>query len=136
MRNIICFFGVLLLVIGFVACGDKSVTGSDPREEPDDIENPAPLSHEYDSLAVSVMLPGGSNIDLKETTVMSLSVVHPVDEDGRSHVAFNDGAIQLAYLFDASDNLLRAGFISEDDPVIDIQTTTEVLFYIGFGTLL
>lgn len=132
MKKLTASVSIFMLLLALSACSDNNATGPDPNPDP----NPPPAEGDYKTLDITVTLPEGSAVDLSQTTVMSLSVESEVDANGQAKMAYNEGTTQLGYLFDADDNLLMAGFVNTDQPVINIETTTEVLFYIGFGTIM
>lgn len=131
MKKITTCLSLFILLLALGACGGDNATGPDPDPDP----NPDPPAADYETLDIAVSLPEGSAVDLSQTTMMSLSVESEVTATGQAKMAYNTGTTQLGYLFDADDNLLMAGFVNEDQPEINIQTTTEVLFYIGLGTI-
>ncbi len=88
---------------------------------------------EYILTDVQVVLPSGSSFDLSQTTVFTLSKTSSVGADGKARMPYNSGRHELAYLFDASQNLIMVGFISDDNKEISVGTTAQALLYFGLG---
>ena len=78
---------------------------------------------------VLVAIPDGSNLDLDTTSVVSLGNTETLDSDGMGMVAVNPGTIETAYLIDNNNNVLLAGFISDDRQEVSIETTVELMLY-------
>ncbi|HTN47435.1 MAG TPA: hypothetical protein VL098_13880 [Flavipsychrobacter sp.] len=80
---------------------------------------------------VQVTLPAGSSLDLSKTRVFTLAGSSNVGADGKTNVPFLAGSGQLAFLFDQSDNLLLASYITSDNKDISVKTTAQVLLFNG-----
>ena len=116
----------LILTLGLISCNEI--------EDPPSPITEAPIG--ANMVEVQVKLPNDSGVDLKRTKLFSLSVESSVNSEGLSEVPFNSNTIELAYLMDEDDNVLLSGFITDTKREISIESTTEVLFYMSFGTFL
>lgn len=132
MKKSLKYLSIVICLLIIASCKENSTS---PNLESDPDDSQPPIEANYETLDITITLPEGSDVNLAQTTVMSLSVESEVTATGQAAMAFNEGTTQMAYLLDAQDNLLMAGFVSEDQPEINIETTTEVFFYIGFGTI-
>ena len=121
MKRSLFLFGISLLLSLLFACR------KDKSDPPDN------TGGEFTPTEVQVILPAGSTVDLATTTIFTLSKVSPVSADGKSSIPFNAGATELAYLFDASGNVLMMGFISGEKKQISTESTAEALLYFGLG---
>lgn len=82
---------------------------------------------------VKVVLPAGVTVDLSKLTLFTYSKSVSVGANGKSKIPFKAGTHELAYLFDASKNMLMMGLVSDVNNEISITSTTEALLYLGMG---
>jgi len=82
---------------------------------------------------VTLHLPEGSNLNPDGLDIISYGVSAAIDPTGKAKVPFQQGASNLAYLFDKSGNFLLAGFITDAKKEISVRTTAQYLLYLGFG---
>ncbi len=132
-------FLLLTLVItgGLVGCSsgddtdqmlDDDVIQNEDPNTPDDPEEP---NATFEEVAVQVSLPQGASLDVSTAKLFSLGSTSAVASSGQGTIPFNPGTVELAYLLDAEDNLLLAGFVSEDQKELSVATTVEVMLYFG-----
>ncbi|MCK0132638.1 hypothetical protein MWU59_14110 [Flavobacteriaceae bacterium F08102] len=87
----------------------------------------------FKTAAVQIVLPEDSTIDLSKSTLVSLGVEADVNTNGIGNVPFNSGTIEVGYLLDAKNNVLLAGFISDDRKELSVETTAEIILYYALG---
>ncbi|KQC30246.1 hypothetical protein [Flagellimonas eckloniae] len=112
---------------------DDDVSISDDVDPTDD--DPTG-SDEFELVDVAITIPEGSNLNLANTKVVSLGQLVSVENNTASDIPFNSGSIELAYLLDSNDNVLLAGFVSDETKEISIETTAGVLVYFGMASSL
>ncbi len=84
----------------------------------------------------SVQLPRGSTVSLSSLTVQNSLGTSAVSSAGTFKVpAFTAGA-QYAYVTDANGNPMFMGFLGPQEPVLNAQTTAEVLVYLALAVYL
>ncbi len=115
---------MIFLIIVFYSCKDDT---------PDDSGNPSKGEGEIEA---KIVLPDGSTVDLSGSLLCSLGATSDLNGNLNGYVPFNDGSVELAYLVDEQDELLLAGFLSDDRNEISVATTVEVLLYFGMGSSL
>ncbi|MGB3150268.1 MAG: hypothetical protein WBB27_06350 [Maribacter sp.] len=130
----ILFFS-FLLVIG--CSKDNNIPQEqDPTQQepmnPDMPDNPDPTG-QFEMVDVQIILPQGSEIDIETTTVFTLAMPSNVSANGIGKLPYNAGTAQLTYLMDLENNLLLAGFLTDDRKEISVATTAEVMLYFGLG---
>ncbi|AKP52892.1 hypothetical protein [Cyclobacterium amurskyense] len=111
------FFGTL------IAC-----TSTDDADEFMQDDNGA-----FNRTNVQILLPDGSNVDLSKSTLVSLGANADINANGIGKVPFNSQTIEIGYLLDADNNVLLAGFISDQRKELSIETTAEVILYYALG---
>ncbi len=87
-----------------------------------------PIKNE-NTVEVKVTIPEGSTVDLTDATVYSLGTGGNLDNSQAGKVPFNTGSTETAYLLDKNNNVLLAGFVTDDRKEISVETTTEVMLY-------
>ena len=90
------------------------------------VNNPSENSK---TVSVNVSLPEGSNADLTGASIFSLGNDSELKSEKTGDIPFNAGSVELAYLLDGDNNVLLAGFISDNRKEISVETTTEVMLY-------
>lgn len=117
MRRISKFtaFAILLMTL-IIGCKDDEIGPSGPG---------------FSDVAVEVILPSGSGTDLSEATLVSLGAFSPVADDNTGILPFINGSAELAYLVDAEDNLMMAGFLTDNRKEVSMATTAEVMLYMA-----
>lgn len=110
-----------IFALFLVAAGCKKDRKDDPR----------PNETEVVRMDVTVTLPEGSSVDLSQTKLFTLAGSTEVSADGKANIPFLKGAGQLVFLFDASDNLLLASYITEESKEISVKTTAQTLLFNG-----
>jgi len=88
-----------------------------------------PVGGDFEMVDVKVMLPEDTSINLNSTTILSLGNSESLDENTTGAIPFNSGTVEIAYLLDADNNVLLAGFISDDRKEISVTTTAELMVY-------
>ena len=111
----------------------KDPIQKDDPKEPEEPEEPEEPQGEFNLVDVQVNLPTDSDLDLSGTTIFTLARPSTVETNGSSELPFNPGTGQLAFLMDGEDNLLLAGFLTDDRKEISVATTTEVMLYFSLG---
>ncbi|GAB3011694.1 hypothetical protein GCM10027284_33910 [Cyclobacterium sediminis] len=111
------FFGIL------IAC-----TSTDDADEFMQDDNGA-----LNRTNVQIVLPDESNVNLSKSTLVSLGAYADINKNGTGKVPFNSQTIEIGYLLDADNNVLLAGFISDERKELSIETTAEVILYYGLG---
>lgn len=112
----------LVSILFFNAC--KKEKNSPPEEE---------TGPKINTKEVKVVLPAGASADLSKLTLFTYAQSATVSGDGKSKIPFKAGTHELAYLFDASNNMMMMGIISDANSEISITSTTEALLYLGMG---
>lgn len=113
---------------------DPQQEDPDGGEDPDDGEDP--VGGEFVMADVQVIVPDGAAVDISTTTLFTLANAVTVDAGGKATVPFNVGTSEIAYLLDAENNLLLAGFLTDDRKEVSISTTTEVMLFFGMASSL
>ncbi len=135
----IYYYLTLFIVIGGLLLGcssgddtdqmlDDDIIQTDDPNTPNDPEEP---NDPFEMVDVQVMLPEGSSLDISTTTILSLGSTSAPAASGQGEIPFNPGTVELAYLLDAEDNVLLAGFVSDNRKELSIATTVEVMLYFG-----
>ncbi len=124
MRKISALFILILATVLFDACKKE------PKTPPDDNGGGG---GEYTTTDVKVMLPTGSNMDLSQTRIWTMTRSNSVGSNGNAKVPFITNGCELAFLFDASDNLLLMGYIYEGNKELSVKSTALALLYHGLG---
>lgn len=112
----------LVSILCFNAC--KKEKNSPPDEE---------TGPKMNTKEVKVVLPAGASADLSKLTIFTYAQSATVSADGKSKIPFKAGTHELAYLFDAANNMMMMGIISDANNEISITSTTEALLYLGMG---
>lgn len=123
MKKLSILFFTLMALLVFDACK------KDPKNPPD--KNGG--GGQYTTTDVKVVLPAGSNVDLATTKIFTFAQTASVGGDGNAKVPFVTNGCELAFLFDASDNLLLAGYIYDGNKELSAKSTALVLLYQGLG---
>lgn len=139
MKRIKIILSLLILWALSFGCSsdDPADTVVDPvqKEELDDPEDPddpeTPTTGEFQLVDVKVSLPADSQVDLTTATVISIGKTAPLTNGVAPEVPFNPGSYELGYLLDDSNNVLLAGFLSDNRKELNIATTAEVMLYYG-----
>ncbi len=127
VKKPLLFLALALLVLAFApGCSSKD-------DSPVLIDDPSPGT--YSTINVTVQLPSGSNISLKDTKLVSLSESFTVSNDGKSKVALNEGSNTLAILYDKDGNILLSGFVKNENSTISVKSTVVTNLYFSLGTV-
>jgi len=94
---------------------------------------PKDTGGQYTTTDVKVVLPIGTNLDLSKTKIFTMTQISNVGVDGSAKVPFVTNGCELAFLLDASDNLLMMGYIYEGNKELSIKSTALALLYHGLG---
>lgn len=121
---------LLVLSLAFLSLIMLDACKKDPKTPPD---NGGGGGGEYTTTDVKVVLPEGSNVDLSKTKIWTMTQTNPVGADGKATIPFMTDGCELAFLTDASDNVMMMGFIHKDNKEITTKTTAQVLLYFGLG---
>lgn len=115
---------------------DNTVIAPDPTqqepENPDGSENPT--TGEFKTIDVKIELPEESTIHLENTELSTLFVDTPVNADGITTAPFNSESPEIAFLMDAEDNVVLAGFLRGQEDTISLESTAQVLLYFSLGS--
>lgn len=117
---------LLVFFLAVAACKETETPIADPVDKGPDVVD-------FPSATLSIQIPEGSNFDLEGSSILSYGLTSPVEKDGKSNVAINNGLSSPAFLFDKDENLILAGFISNQKMKISTETTAEYLLYLGLG---
>jgi hypothetical protein len=118
---------------GFVATTGNVGPGSGKSaSDPDPGAGFAPLRQ----VNARVVLPNGVNIDFTNASVMSQLTQFGVDADGSTIVSLEEGGRVLAILFDANDEPILMGFVTDTQNEISLETSVQASLYVGMGTVL
>jgi len=121
MKTILKYtFAILLFTIFLYSCKD------DETDMPDDPKKTG------GTVGVEVILPEGSNADFSGAVVYSLGSSSELNSSQTGQLPYNENSTELAYLLDDKNNVLLAGFLSDDRKEISVETTTEVMLYYAF----
>ncbi len=93
----------------------------DPKEDPQDSTE----TLAYKTVDVEVKLPDDVNLNTDNVTLVSLGSESDLDQNLSATVPFNPGTIELAYVVDSENELLMAGFLTDERKEISIATTAE-----------
>lgn len=114
-------FFIILFAAFLFSCKDEEPDGKE--EEP----------YKYlEEVNVNVVLPEGSSADLSNAVLFSLGASSDVDGSKTGKLPFNPDSFEPAYLLDDDNNVLMAGFISDHNSEISIETTVEFMLYYAF----
>ncbi len=126
MKDILKYTTLIILLPIFISsCKDDNL--GEGRDDP---------SEKNGKTKVGVILPEGSTVDLSGSLLCSLGASSDLNGNLNGYVPFNDGSVELAYLVDGQDELLLAGFLSDDRKEISVATTAEVMLYFGMASSL
>jgi hypothetical protein len=120
------YFFTLLIVI---TCFDQSCKKNTPDQTPD-ATGPV-LNLELKDVEITV--PSNSGYNPIGSKVFSFGTEQIIDATGKSKVRFEKGSATLAYVFNADNKLMLAGFITDSTKVISPATTAKVLLYLGYN---
>lgn len=115
----------LLMTLILFSCKDTEET------LPKAIDNPDPVAG-YKAQKVTIDLPTGSQINLKDAQILSWNKLTAV-EDNSGKVIKVEGHPAFAYLFDKDENLLLAGLIDETNTKLDLTSTAKAILYWGLS---
>lgn len=82
-----------------------------------------------------IALPAGVSYDLAGHELLAFGAVQPVGKDGGSKVADVPGNINIAYVLDADNEPVLAGFITDTSSTLSVESTAKVLLYYASGTV-
>src|SRR5690606_5069103 len=94
-------------------------------------DDPKPNEVEITRTDVQVQLPDGVAMDLSKTKIFTLGSSTGVDADGKANIPFLEGAGQLVWLFDESDNLVMQAYLTNASKEISVKTTAQALLFQG-----
>ncbi|UJP65913.1 hypothetical protein [Mongoliitalea daihaiensis] len=103
----------------------------DEAERPRGAEDPE-VEAILPKMEVAVRLADGVSLDIAELEVMSYGQIHSISGSGVSAVSHNPGAPFTAFVFDTSDRLVLAGFLSDSRKELSVRSTAEYLLFLGF----
>jgi hypothetical protein len=103
------------------------------KKDPDPIEDPkdTTATKTYNTAKIQVKLPDAVNHNINNAPLVSLGSESKLDVNLNATIPFNPGTIELAYLVDSEDELLMAGFLTNERKEISVATTAEVMLYFG-----
>jgi|GEM_PF-1304006 len=96
-------------------------------------EPPKDPTGQYTTTDVKVVLPAGTDLDLSQTKIFTMTQIIGVGNDGNARVPFVTNGCELAILYDGSGNLLLMGYICEGNKELSAKSTALVLLYHGLG---
>ena len=126
-----------LLLVSFlivVSCNDTEQP-TQPLNQSPSPNNPVPDDGgEATSLPfveVNLVIPVGLDVSggLVSTGLMDFSI----DAEGQSKVILPPGVSRIAYVFDKEENVVLMGYMNTEQKTIDLESTSEVLAYLGLG---
>lgn len=118
-----------ILLLHFIALSILVVACKKDTKPTDEPLPPAPT--DYATKEVQVVLPK-PGIDLSTCMALSYSTTAALNSQGKVRVAYEPGSSTIAYILDANNNLLMAGFITDSTAVINTQSTAKVLLYYAY----
>lgn len=129
-KNFIFPLIVLALILGCSSNEDANelITDDDAHQKDED-----PVGSAFDMVDVQVLLPEGSSVDLTNGTLVLLGSDSDIDANGTGSLPLNGETIEVAYLLDADNNVLLAGFISDERKELSVETTAEIMLYYALG---
>src|SRR5688572_4796351 len=86
---------------------------------------------DYTTKEIKVVLPANSTIDLASCTILSLGKETALDSKGSAKAAFVPGTASMAYIFNKSQELIMAGFLTDSTAQISAASTARILLYWG-----
>jgi hypothetical protein len=123
----------LMLLLASSLLSTCKEDGDEFKKEPDPIEDPkdTTATKTYNTAKIQVKLPDAVNHNINNATLVSLGSESKLDVNLNATIPFNPGIIELAYLVDSEDELLMAGFLTNERKEITVATTAEVMLYFG-----
>ncbi len=119
-----------VLALNWACSSDDSAIGFvDALSENSDTGTPGDATGPYQEVVVGVTLPAGSPVDLAGSSLYSMGVNSPLNRSGGGVVPFNPGTVEIAYLFDSEEEVILAGFLTDDRKEVSVATTVEVMLY-------
>ncbi len=126
---------ILPLIVLAIVISCSSNDGTNEPITDDDIyqgdENPTGSTVEM--VDVQILLPENSSVDFTTGTLVSLGANSDIDTKGAGNLPLNSGTIEVGYLLDADNNVLLAGFISDERKELSVETTAEIILYYALG---
>lgn len=143
MKNIKTLLFLLLCVLFLnIGCGkdetpvqEDILEQSKEKEEEEEEENTDTDGIDYTQEVITIVLPPGSEIDLSNFKVQSVVDDFDIAADGSSTANFLENRTSIAYVIDANDNPILAGFINDEKREISARSTVEVSLYHTLGTI-
>ena len=84
----------------------------------------------------NVVLPTGSALDPTSLTVSAQLFESPVAADGSAPIALEENGRVLALVFDADGQPILAGFVTDAQTEVSVETTVQASLFVGLGTVL
>ena len=119
MKATFKYFIFLTITLVIVNSCNKTELPNDPQDTPD----------AYEDIAVKVLIPEGSKVNLIDASIFSLGKASDLNSEKTGTLPFNKGSVELAYLLDRSDHVMLTGFLTESRKEISVETTAEVMLY-------
>ena len=107
---------------------NELITDDDAHQKDED-----PVGSAFEMVDVQILLPEDSGVNLTNSTVVSLGANSDIDANGTGNLPLNSGTIEIGYLLDADNNVLLAGFISDERKELSVETTSEIILYYALG---
>ena len=118
-----CLLGAL---VWLPACGGGG--GGTPT-------TPTSSAYQRTSKNLSVVLPEGALLDPAQTTIRVLGEDYPLEDSGSITVDILEEGYTLVYLFDGNGDIVMMGFVSADDPSLEVADTLVAALCFAFGTI-
>lgn len=84
---------------------------------------------------LQILLPEGSGIEFSNIQLTSFAESYIIDQNGLSKVLINKEGKSFVYVSDSDNNIILMGFVSRENPVLNLSSTLESSLYFGFGTI-
>lgn len=110
------------------SCSNEDIPRPD-RADLSDGGNPGSETAAYQNVSVQITGPAASLPNIRSTSLFSMGVAAPTDGAAGGTLPFNPGTVETAFLLDENDEVLLAGFLTDDRKEISVATTVEVLLY-------
>jgi hypothetical protein len=118
--TLVLLTGLLLML--FLAC-KKDKNNPDPPVDTPPVK--------YTTTDIQVVFPTGSTASFSGLKVFTLTGSSEVNGEGKATIPFITGGAQLAFLFDASNNLILTSYITSSNKQISIKSTSQALLLQG-----
>ena len=123
----------LIVFTIIIACSSNDNASEFMTDDGASQDSENPMDGTFEMLDVQILLPKDSNVDFTNGTLVSLGAYSDINANGAGSLPLNSQTIEVGYFLDADDNVLLAGFISDDRSELSVETTAEIILYYALG---